>query len=69
MSRPLSQMLAVPASPDSLHDPEILLKRAKSTGAFQLQSSRLEDEILHLDIASDGELYHAEIFPTEFQIP
>ena len=69
MSRPLSQMLAVPASPDSLHDPEILLKRVKSTGAFQLQSSRLEDEILHLDIASDGELYHAEIFPTEFQIP
>ena len=26
MHRPLSQMLAIPASPDSLHDPEELLR-------------------------------------------
>ena len=69
MHRPLSQMLAIPASPDSLHDPEELLRRVQNTGAFQLHSSRLEDETLHLEISSDGELYHAEIYPTEFMIP
>ena len=69
MNRSLSQMLAIPASPDSLHDPEELLRRVRNTGAFQLQSGRLEEEVLHLEISSNGELYHAEIFPTEFQIP
>ena len=69
MNQPLSQMLAIPARPDSLHDPEELLRRAEGADSFQLHSSRFEEEDLHLEICSDGELYQAHIFPTEFQIP
>lgn len=69
MSRPLSQMLAIPASPDALHDPEELLRRLKATGAFQLQSAQIRDGSLIAEIASGGETFHAEAYPLEFQIP
>lgn len=69
MSRPLSQMLAVPAGSDSLPEPEELLRRLRSTGAFQLQTSHSGDDSLQLEISSEGELYHAEVYPMEFQIP
>ena len=36
MHRPLSQMLAIPASPDSLHDPEELLRRPATPFVEQL---------------------------------
>lgn len=69
MFTPKSYMLAVPANPEELSDPDLLLERIRSTGAFQLVSSQFQEEHLLLELSAEGELYQAEIYPTDFSIP
>lgn len=69
MEKPKSYMLAVPSQPRDIEDPQLLLDRLHTTGAFQLLSEHMEEETLFLEINYNGELYSAEIYPLDFTIP
>ncbi len=69
MLKPNSYMLAVPAGPENLSDPELLLERVKNTGAFQVVSARFEEEMLLLELNGNGEICQARIYPSDFSIP
>lgn len=69
MIKPKSCMLAVPSQPRDIENPDLFLERLHATGAFQLLSGHLEEETLYLEINYEGEIYSAEIFPSDFTLP
>ena len=69
MIKPNSYMVAVPANPEELTNPDLLLNRLHSTGAFQLLSARFQDETLLLELNDNGETYSIRIYPMDFSIP
>lgn len=69
MTKPKSYMFAVPSRPRDIEDPDLILERLHTAGAFQLLSERMEEETLYLEINYRGEHYSAEIYPSDFTLP
>lgn len=69
MSSPKSYMLAVPSEPRDIENLSMFLERLRITGAFQLASERMEEDTLFLEINYNGDVYSAEIYPTDFTVP
>ncbi len=62
-------MFAVPAQPRDVENLELILERLHTAGAFQLLSEHMEEETLYLKINYEGELYSAEVYPSNFALP
>ena len=69
MIKPKSYMFAVPAQPRDVENLELILERLHTAGAFQLLSEHMEEETLYLKINYEGELYSAEVYPSNFALP
>ncbi|MCI8862610.1 MAG: DUF4026 domain-containing protein [Lachnospiraceae bacterium] len=69
MSKPKSQMMAVPSQPRDIETPQLFLDRLQTTGSFQVLSKRMEEDTLYLEINYKGEHYSAEIYPSSFILP
>ena len=69
MSGPKSYMLAVPSEPRDIENLSMFLERLHTTGAFQLVSERMEEDTVFLEINYNGDVYSAEIYPTDFTVP